>query len=349
MNTEKKPRALIAMSGGVDSSVAVLLAKQLGYDCVGATMSLMNTAEGDNGGETARNSARIAEALGIPHQTLDFCDVFNKEVISPFVESYKKGETPNPCVDCNIRIKFGFLYEYALSQGFDKLVTGHYAGIVKDAGGELRLSKAGDSKKDQSYFLYGITPEKLSHILFPLCDLSKKDVRKIAAEANLECANRGESQDICFIPEGNHMAFIESYTGKASVPGNFVDMSGNILGPHGGISRYTVGQRKGLGIALGRPVFVKEIRVETNEIVLADENEVFSSRIEIENIVLHTGLPAAAEVMIRYRAKPVRAEIEKKTEGRLALLFNKPVRAPAKGQSAVLYDGDFVIGGGKIV
>lgn len=347
--------ALIAMSGGVDSSVAAILAARMGYECTGVTMLLapddesLCSARSDVLDLNNYDAAEAAKKLGIPHQTLDFRREFGEGVIEPFVSSYLKGETPNPCVNCNAEIKFGLLYEYARSHGFDKLITGHYANIVKEAGENFRLAKASDTGKDQSYFLYSVTPEKLKHILFPLGGLTKNEVRRIAADEGLFYADRDESQDICFIPEGGYAAFIERYSGKSSVPGNYIDLSGKIIGRHKGISRYTIGQRKGLGIALGRPVFVKEIRYETNEIVLSDEEDVFTGQIEIGEIVMHTEVPAYAGVMIRYRADPVRAAIKQISESHLLAAFDKPVRAPASGQAAVLYDGDLVIGGGRIV
>jgi tRNA-specific 2-thiouridylase len=291
----------------------------------------------------------VAAALGMPHRTLDYRDGFLEEVIEPFVSAYMKGLTPNPCIECNARIKFGKLYEYARGLGFDTLVTGHYARITSAPDGTHRLEKAKDAEKDQSYFLYRITPEKLENILFPLGDYSKHEVRAIAKDAGFGCADRAESQDICFVPDGDHGLFIEGFLGKSSAPGNFVDAMGNILGRHDGIVRYTIGQRKGLGVALGRPVFVKEIRFEANEIVLAGEEEVFAKTINIEDAVLHVGVPQRTQIMVRYRAIPVWASVRQGAEGLLVAEFDEPVRAPAGGQSAVFYDGDIVVGGGRIV
>ena len=331
----KKPRALIAMSGGVDSSAAALLAMRMGFECTGVTMTLFGFNEG---------AERCAKTLGIEHQRVDFTDEFRACVIEPFVSSYEKGETPNPCVVCNKEIKFGILYDYAVSKGFDKLVTGHYARIE-----EGRLMRAADASKDQSYFLCGLTPEKLSRVLFPLGGLTKKEVRAIASEAGLPNADKSESQDICFIPEGGYAEFIEGWRGEAPAAGNFVDTSGRVLGRHGGIERYTIGQRKGLGIALGHPVFVMEIRPGTGEIVLADEEEVYSSRIKISEVNLLSEIKDRAQVMIRYKSKPIWATIKSIDGGNLTAEFDEPVRAPAKGQAAVFYEGDYVIGGGIIV
>ena len=362
------------MSGGVDSSVAALLAQRMGYDCTGVTMrlipddgllrcacndgkdscndrkdpcndSIVTARSGSD--EAVRSAERVAGALGIPHLVFDFRREFEAKVIRPFVDSYMNGSTPNPCIDCNAGIKFGLLYEYAKMHGFDKLATGHYARIVSDGRG-IRLARAAHTGKDQSYFLYRLSPEILSGVLFPLGDLNKDEVRNMAKEAELECAERSDSQDICFIPEEGHAAFIEGYLGGSLGEGDFVDASGNVLGRHKGISRYTVGQRKGLGIALGRPVFVKEIRPGTNEIILSDEEDLFTDKIELEDVVLYADKPVRPQVMIRYRAEPVWAEIESESDGHLQVGFDKPVRAPARGQSAVLYFGDIVIGGGRI-
>ena len=330
----EKPRALIAMSGGVDSSVAALLAMRMGFECTGVTMTLF----GFNAGVE-----RDAKTLGIEHQRVDFTDEFRARVIEPFVSSYEKGETPNPCVVCNVKIKFGLLYDYAVSKGFDKLVTGHYARIE-----EGRLMRAADASKDQSYFLYGLTPEKLSRVLFPLGGLTKKEVRAIASGAGLLAAEKNESQDICFIPEGGYTEFIAGWRGEAPAEGNFVDTNGRVLGRHGGIERYTIGQRKGLGIALGRPVFVKEIRPGTGEVVLAGEEEVFASLIKITDVNWLSEKRERVKVMIRNKSKPIWATIKSIDAGNLTAEFDEPVRAPAKGQAAVFYDGDYVIGGGRI-
>ena len=336
------------MSGGVDSAVAALLAKRMGYECEGVTMKLYGDCIG---------AGRAAEALMIKHREVDFSREFQKRVIEPFICSYEAGETPNPCIGCNTYIKFGMLYEYALSEGFDKLVTGHYARIEEGPDGALRLKRAADVKKDQSYFLYGLDYERLRHILFPLGGLTKQEVRGIAAEAGLPNAKKRESQDICFVPDGGHARFIAGYRGFQSAGGDFVDTEGRVLGRHGGIERFTIGQRKKLGITLGRPVFVKEIRPNTGEVVLADEEEIFVSRIGLTDVNWLSGerdmkgSAAAAmrvSIAIRYNAKPVQATIKAGDGGRILAEFDEPARAPAKGQAAVMYDGEYVIGGGKI-
>ena len=354
MSGSGKPRAMIAMSGGVDSSVAALLAMRKGYECEGVTMNLFADAAG------AEDAKRAADRLAIPHRVVDLSKEFDEHVIGPFVSSYENGETPNPCIECNRHIKFGALYEYARAAGFDVLVTGHYAVIEEGPFGTYRLKRARDAGKDQSYFLYSLGAEELGHIWFPLGELTKAEARVMAREAGLESAEKPESQDICFIPHGDHAGFIENYRGAPSAEGDFVDTEGRVLGRHSGIERYTIGQRKKLGVALGRSVFVKEIRPLTGEVVLAEESEVFSSGIVLEDVVWRgparsntegreTGSASLrAEIVIRYRAKPVPASVVWAPDGRVSIEFDEPVRAPARGQTAVMYDGDCVIGGGRI-
>ncbi|MDR3363409.1 MAG: tRNA 2-thiouridine(34) synthase MnmA [Clostridiales Family XIII bacterium] len=353
-----KPKALIAMSGGVDSSVAALLPQRMGYDCVGATMKLF---ENEDIGERsdrpccsladASDAARVAAALSMPHYVFDFTEAFRVDVIDRFASSYEAGATPSPCIDCNTYLKFGRLFERARTMGFDKIVTGHYARICPGANGRYTLERAADLQKDQTYFLYTMTQELLAHTLFPLGPLHKRETRAIAAEAGFANAEKRESQDICFVASGDYAGFIEAYRGRAFKPGNFVDTSGRALGRHGGIERYTIGQRKGLGIALGRPVFVKEIRPDANEVVLAEEAEVFASSIEIQGVNLIAAprpFPERAQIMIRYNARLVWAAVAPLPGGGLRAVFDEAVRAPAKGQAAVLYDGGRVIGGGRI-
>ncbi|MCL1897065.1 MAG: tRNA 2-thiouridine(34) synthase MnmA, partial [Clostridiales bacterium] len=286
------------------------------------------------------------------------------------------GTTPNPCISCNMHIKFGVLLEQAEKMGFCKLATGHYARIVPMPDGSYRLARARDADKDQSYFLYGLTQRQLAHTFFPLGGLTKDETRAAAGEAGFINAGKRESQDICFVAGGSYAGFIEAYRGKASTQGDFVDTNGRVLGRHGGIVRYTIGQRKGLGLALGYPVFVKEIRPGTGEVVLAAEEELFSSVIRIADANLPPGVftaPVAGgsdeqgdgqgdgkgdartagalrvQIMIRYNAKPAWATVRPCKGGLLTAEFDEPVRAPARGQAAVMYDGDIVVGGGLIV
>ena len=346
MSGGKKPRAMIAMSGGVDSSVAALLTKAAGYECVGLTMKLFPDTQ------DIASAKLAADKLGIEHRAVDFSSEFQERVIEPFIAAYESGETPNPCVTCNSEIKFGRLIEYAKAEGFDRLITGHYAGIYTGPDGACRLKRAKDATKDQTYFLFRLTPDKLRHLLFPLGGLTKKEVRAMAEEAGLPVFDKSESQDICFIPDGDHADFIAARRGTPPAIGDFVDTAGRVLGRHGGIERYTIGQRKGLGVALGRPVFVKEIRKDSGQVVLAGEEEVFASRIELSDVNMQAEeatLPMRVQVMIRYNAKPAWATVRPGPDESLIVEFDEPVRAPAKGQSAVMYDGDLVIGGGRIV
>jgi len=359
-------RAMIAMSGGVDSSAAALLVQKMGYECVGVTMKLFENEDvGEESGRPccslsdAADAARAAAALGMPHYVFDFSDEFRSEVIDRFVAAYIGGATPNPCIDCNDFLKFGELLERAQNMGFDKIATGHYAKIEFDEGkGRFLLRRPKDLEKDQTYFLYTLTQEQLSRTLFPLADLTKAEARELAAGASFPNAQKRESQDICFVRGGDYGAFLQEYMGaqdgevSALKPGNFVDEEGNVLGRHEGVAHYTVGQRKGLGIALGRPIFVSEIRPKTNEVVLADESAVFRNEILVSDVnwiaCEAKDAPKMAEVAIRYRAKPAAAELKVLESGDVRVHFDSPVRAPARGQAAVFYDGDVVIGGGRI-
>ncbi|MDR1797254.1 MAG: tRNA 2-thiouridine(34) synthase MnmA [Clostridiales Family XIII bacterium] len=352
-----KKKAMIAMSGGVDSSVAALLAQRAGYECVGVTMKLFaNEDVGEDAGRPccslsdAGDAARAAAALGMPHYVFDFTEAFRREVIDRFCAAYAAGATPNPCIDCNDYLKFGLLLARARQMGFDKVVTGHYARIGQE-GGRWRLSRAAYREKDQTYFLYTMTQGQLAHTLFPLAPLTKPQVRALAAEAGFVNAQKRESQDICFVRGGGYADFLEGRIDMEE--GDFVDAQGHVLGRHKGVARYTIGQRKGLGIALGRPVFVAEIRPRENEVVLAGEEAVFRDAISLSDVnwisVAPPAAPIRAEVQVRYGAKPQAAEVFAEAGGaRAQVRFDEPVRAPAKGQAAVFYDGDMVLGGGRI-
>ena len=352
-------KALIAMSGGVDSSVAALLAMRMGYECVGVTMKLFTNEDAKEPNNRpccslsgAADAARVCNNLGIPHYVFDFADDFRDDVIERFVRSYESGETPNPCIDCNTFLKFGKLLDRARNMGFDKVVTGHYAAI-READGRYLLVRAADNNKDQTYFLYSMTQAQLMHIDFPLGNLTKAEVRNIASEAGFVNAKKAESQDICFVTDGKYADFIDTYRGYTSPSGFFVDKEGMKLGKHRGITHYTVGQRKGLGIALGHPAFVKEICPETNEIVLSDAEDVFVDCIEMVDINWIKSEPDTEKirtnVAIRYGAKPSPATLySDRILNKAVVEFDKPVRAPSKGQAAVMYEDDAVVGGGRI-
>ena len=349
-------KALIAMSGGVDSSVAAYLTKQAGYDCIGVTMRLF-------GGDSAQESKccslddvldakSVARRLGIPHHTFNFKSDFRKKVIEPFIAAYENGATPNPCIECNRSLKFSALFERAKALGCDYIVTGHYARITRD-GEKYSLCRAKDSGKDQSYVLYSLTQEQLAHTLFPLGELSKEETRAIAEREGFINADKPDSQDICFIPDGDYAAFIRSHTSREYPEGDFVDADGNVLGKHKGIINYTVGQRKGLGIALGAPAYVKEIDVKNNRIVLCGNGELFGDELYAAGFNWVSGQTPEGEISctasVRYRGAVRQAVAAATGDGTVHIKFLKPQRAITKGQAVVLYSGDTVLGGGTIV
>lgn len=358
MNNEEtktnNKRALIAMSGGVDSAVSALLTLDAGYTCHGVTMDLSQKALANDPTHISQDildAADVCKRLGISHTVLSLGDEFCKYVISYFTETYVNGGTPNPCVVCNKHLKFGSLLEYASNKGCDTLVTGHYAN-VKRSDDRYLLCKANDEKKDQSYVLWTLTQDQLSHIFFPLGQYTKDEVRGIAASHGFVNAHKHDSQDICFIPDGDYVSFIEKYLGRKFKKGNFTDTEGNILGRHDGIIRYTPGQRKGLGIAFGRPMYVRSKDAAKNTVTLSSNEELFSDRLTVKNINLialdRIDAPLRIEAKIRYNHKASPATVVQIEDDRLEIIFDAPQRAIAPGQSAVLYDRDIVIGGGII-
>ncbi len=354
-----KQKILIAMSGGVDSSVCASLLKQSGLDCMGATMRLFSEKDiaPDPQKACARpqeadDARRIAAQLKIPFEVIDLSAEFRRNVIDYFIRTYIEGGTPNPCVECNRTMKFGLLYEVGMKLGCDLLATGHYARISSDANGRLILKKAVDASKDQSYVLWSLTQEQLARTRFPLGELTKNEVRAIA-DANGFCnANRPDSQDICFIPDGNYAAFIEKTTQKSFPKGNFINLDGKVLGQHQGLIRYTVGQRKGLGIALGKPAYVCKKNIADNTVTLGSNEDLFRRDLTAHGINLiaasRLDTPIRVEVKVRYSARPAKAIAEQISDNALRLHFDEPQRAICAGQSVVLYDGDTVIGGGVI-
>ena len=352
-------KALIAMSGGVDSSVAAWLIREKGYDCAGATMRLFQkeemTAEpGCCTSQDMEDARAVADMLGMPYYVYDFADRFREAVIDRFVEAYENGRTPNPCIDCNRYLKFEELFLRGRQLGCDFVVTGHYARTGYDEkSGRYLLKKAVDASKDQSYVLYSLTQDQLSHVQFPLGELTKQEVRQIAREHGFLTADKAESQDICFVQDGKYYEFICDYTGRDYPAGDFIDTRGNVLGRHQGIIRYTVGQRKGLGIAFGEPVYVMKVDPEANTVMLGTNEELFTDTVTAKKINListdRIREPLRVKAKVRYRHKEQWATATQPDEDTLQVVFDEPQRAVTAGQALVLYDGDVVVGGGTIV
>ncbi len=353
-------KALIAMSGGVDSSVAALLMKEKGYECMGVTMKLFNNGDiciprehSCCSLEDVEDARYVSNTLGMPHYVFNFTDRFKEDVIDKFVYCYENGITPNPCIDCNRYLKFEKLFQRAKELECEYIVTGHYAKVeYNEETGRYILKKADDLTKDQSYVLYQMTQEQLKHTMFPLGGLNKTEVRKIAEAHDFINAKKHDSQDICFVQNGSYADFIEEYTGKKYPPGNFVDINGNVLGRHKGIIRYTVGQRKGLGISHERPLFVLAINPKENTVILTENEGLFTKTLTAKNINLITTEeikePVRLLAKIRYSHKEQPATVVQTDSDTITVEFDEPQRAITKGQAVVLYDGDTVVGGGII-
>ncbi len=355
-------KALIAMSGGVDSSVSAALMLEKGYDCIGVTMKLYSKPDyaEDVTGKTCcslddvEDARSVAQKLKIPYYVFNFQEDFSEQVIRRFIDTYENGGTPNPCIDCNRYLKFQRLYHRAKVLGCDKIVTGHYARIEKREDGKILLKKARNISKDQSYVLYFLSQEQLAHICFPLGEYESKDeIRSIANKYGFVNAHKNESQDICFVPDGDYVKFIEKYTGKKYSCGNYCDLDGNILGQHKGIIGYTIGQRKGLGIALGKPVYVCGKCADTNTVYLGGNEDLFSNEATVADINL---IPfdkidgsMRLQAKIRYNQKEQPCTAYQLDDSTIKVVFDKPQRAVTRGQALVLYDDDVVVGGGVIV
>lgn len=352
-------KALIAMSGGVDSSVAAYLTQQAGYECIGCTMKLFDSGDAAIPEDSrvcctlddAEDARSVAFRLGMPHYVFNFTEQFRAQVIGQFVQSYQHGETPNPCVECNRYLKFQLLLERAAVLGCEKLVTGHYARVVQTETG-WQLRKGVDPAKDQSYFLHMLTQAQLAHILFPLGDLPKTETRAIAEEHGFRNAHKRDSQDICFVPDGDYARVIAEHADRLPPPGDYVDTAGKVVGRHQGIIHYTVGQRRGLGIALGHTVYVVGIDAAHDRVIIGDNDALFSDTAHLSEVNWIAGKPPEAPVRctakIRYRHKEQPAEVRFTGETTAVLKFDEPQRAITAGQYAVFYDGDNVLGGGRI-
>lgn len=356
MITVKK--AIIAMSGGVDSSVAAYLMKEKGFDCIGATMKLYNNDDISVSVEKTccslddiEDARAVSSRLSMSHYVFNFKDEFKEKVIDKFISTYESGGTPNPCIECNRHLKFEKLFQRMKELEYDYVVTGHYARVEED-NGWFYLKKGVDITKDQSYVLYSLTQEQLSHIIFPLGEYSKSHIRDIAEKQNFINARKKDSQDICFVPDGDYAHFIEAYTGKTYPVGNFIDKQGNVLGQHNGIIRYTNGQRKGLGVAFGKPMYVADKDIKNNTVTLCTNDELFSKELTaVDFNWLVPDLKKETECMarVRYNMKEQPATAYILDDGNVKVIFSEPQRAITKGQAVVLYNGDTVIGGGTII
>lgn len=349
------------MSGGVDSSVAAYLLKEQGYDVIGVTMQIWQDediiCQAENGGccglSAVEDARRVASDLEIPYYVMNFKQEFKQNVIDYFIKEYLEGKTPNPCIACNRYVKWESLLKRSLEIGADFIATGHYARITRLSNGRIALQKSATAQKDQTYALYNLSQYQLEHTLMPVGEYTKDQIREIADKIGLKVANKPDSQEICFIPDHDYAKFINENSQKQIEPGNFVTKEGKILGKHRGITHYTVGQRKGLNLSMGHPVFVLEIRPDTNEVVIGDGTQVFSDRLFAGNInfMALSGLEEEREVTakIRYSHKGAACKIHRYQEDKIECIFTEPQRAITPGQAVVFYDGDIVLGGGTIL
>lgn len=353
-----KRKVMVAMSGGVDSSVAADLLLKSDYEVVGATLDLMSCQLEDNFGRCCGWSAvddarQVASQLGIPHYVLNYQERFEKQVIDNFCAEYLQGRTPNPCIVCNRFIKFGDMLRQAQVIDMDYLATGHYARIKYDQQRQRYILYRGlDRHKDQSYVLYSLEQEQLAHILFPLGEYSKPQIRAMARDLELVVAEKAESQEICFVPDDDYARFVAERNPGCIKPGPILNLQGEILGQHQGIAHYTIGQRRGLRLAQGHPVYVVALDPQRNAVIVGNNNEVFSHSCKATNLnwiaIEQLEGVMEAETQIRYTAKPVRALLSKNSDGSIQVEFQEAVRALTPGQAIVFYDGEMVIGGGTI-
>lgn len=357
-------KAMIAMSGGVDSSVAALLTLREGLEAVGGTMRLWDrdrdrdrvaSTDGKVCGSSddAADAKNVCDRLGVPHVVFDMREAFEAEVMRRFADIYRGGATPNPCIECNRYIKFGALLEKALAMGCDGMVTGHYAKVSFDSGsGRYLLRKAADTSKDQTYFLYGLNQRQLAHTRLPLGDYTKPQIRALAEESGFLNARKHDSQDVCFLPDGDYVRFIEQFCSEKCPEGDFIDKDGHIIGHHQGTIRYTIGQRKGLGMGFNKPMYVIAKDVAARTVTLGDNADLFGSIVTANhiNLIACERIPSPLRVTakVRYSQREERATLVQTGEDEIRLTFDSPQRAIAPGQAVVCYDGDVVIGGGTI-